>query len=93
MRYVELGRFGIRVSKVGLGTWQIGSSYWGWGREFDRDSAMRVIRTALDCGINFIDTAESYGGGLSETIIGEAIEGIREEVIIATKGISNQLIL
>ncbi len=91
MRYLELGRSGIKVSKVGIGTWQIGSSYWGWEREFNRDSAIRVIKTALDCGINFVDTAESYGGGLSETIIGEAIEGVREDVVIATKVSPNHL--
>jgi len=91
MRYLELGRSGIKVSKVGLGTWQIGSSYWGWEREFNRDSAIGVIKTALDCGINFIDTAEAYGGGLSETIIGEAIEDVREDVIIATKVSPNHL--
>ena len=85
MRYLELGKSGIKISKIGLGTWQIGSSYWGWGKEFDRNSAIRVIKSAIDHGINFIDTAESYGGGLSETIIGEAVKEMREDVIIATK--------
>ncbi len=85
MKYLELGRSGIKISKVGLGTWQIGSLYWGWGKEFDRDQAIKLIRTALDCGINFIDTAESYGGGVSEITIGEAVKDVREEVVIATK--------
>ncbi len=85
MRYVELGRTGIRVSKVGLGTWQIGSGYWGWGRDYGRDEAIRVIGAALEEGVNFIDTAEVYGGGTSERIVGEAIRDVREEVVVATK--------
>ncbi|RLG40711.1 MAG: aldo/keto reductase [Thermoproteota archaeon] len=85
MEYAELGRTGIRVSRVGLGTWQIGTSYWGWGREFTREEAVRVIRTAIELGVNFIDTAELYGGGTSERIVGEAIRDVRDEVVLATK--------
>ena len=85
MEYAELGRSGIRISRVGLGTWQIGSPYWGWGREFNREQALRVIEAALDAGINLVDTAEVYGGGLSERIVGEAVRDRREEVVIATK--------
>ena len=85
MQYVGLGHSGIQIPKVGLGAWQIGSSYWGWGREFDRESAIGVIRTALDAGMNFIDTAEAYGGGRSEDVIGEAVSDVRGEVVIATK--------
>ncbi len=73
------------MSRVGLGTWQIGTSYWGWGAEFDREKAIRVIRTALELGVNLIDTAELYGWGTSERVVGEAVRDVRDEVVIATK--------
>ncbi len=85
MKYVELGRSGLKISKIGLGTWQIGSGYWGWGSEFGENEAINLIRKALELGVNFIDTAETYGGGLSEKIVGEAIGGSRENVVVATK--------
>lgn len=83
MRYVEVG--GVRVSAIGLGTWQFGSSEWGYGREFASGVAQAITRRALDLGINLIDTAEIYGLGRSERIVGEAIRGRREEVFLATK--------
>ncbi len=86
MRYEQLGRTGIRISKIGLGTWQFGASYWGWGRELGEEDAISIIREAVDLGINFIDTAEIYGWGRSERIVGRALRSIdREEVVIATK--------
>ncbi len=83
MRYVEVG--GVRVSAIGLGTWQFGSSEWGYGRDFASGVAQTITRRALDLGINFIDTAEVYGLGRSERIVGEAIRGRRDEVFLATK--------
>ncbi len=73
MRYREIG--GARVSVVGLGTWQFGSSEWGYGAEYAALEAERIVHRALDLGVNLIDTAEIYGGGRSELIVGGAIAG------------------
>jgi aryl-alcohol dehydrogenase-like predicted oxidoreductase len=70
------------VSAVSLGTWAIGGQ--GWGEVNDRDS-IAAIRKALDVGMTFIDTAHVYGLGHSEEIVGQAIEGRRQEAIICTK--------
>jgi aryl-alcohol dehydrogenase-like predicted oxidoreductase len=83
MRYVEVG--GVRLSVVGLGTWQFGSPEWGYGRAFAEGEALRITQRALDLGINLIDTAEIYGFGRSERAVGEAIAGRRGDVFIATK--------
>ena len=83
MRYVEVG--GVRLSVVGLGTWQFGSPEWGYGRAFAEGEALLITRRALDLGINLIDTAELYGLGRSERAVGKAIAGRRDEAFIATK--------
>jgi aryl-alcohol dehydrogenase-like predicted oxidoreductase len=83
LRYVEAG--GARVSVIGLGTWQFGSTEWGYGRDYNRKTAGEIVRRALDLGINLIDTAEIYGPGRSERIVGEAIRGRRDDVFLATK--------
>ena len=83
MKYVEAG--GVRVSAIGLGTWQFGSGEWGYGSEYTSGVAQSITRRALDLGINFIDTAEVYGLGRSERTVGEAIRGRRDEVFLATK--------
>lgn len=85
MKYLELGRSGLRVSKIGLGTWQIGASEWGWNKGYGVDDVVRAIVRAHELGINFIDTAEIYGGGLSEEVVGRAVREFRDEVVIATK--------
>lgn len=85
MEYRELGRTGIKISAVGVGTWQWGSREWGWGRAYAKQDVLDAFQKALELGINFIDTAEIYGGGKSEEIIGEAMHGHREDVVIATK--------
>jgi myo-inositol catabolism protein IolS len=85
LEYRELGRTGIKISAVGLGTWQWGSREWGWGRLYRKQDVLDAFRKALELGINFIDTAELYGRGKSEEIIGEAVQGYRDEVVIATK--------
>lgn len=82
MRYVKLGKTDIEVSVVGLGTWAIGG--WMWGGTNESES-IRAINTAIDMGISLIDTAPAYGKGLSEEIVGKAIKGKRDKVIIATK--------
>ena len=83
MRYVEAG--GARVSVIGLGTWQFGSTEWGYGRDYNNKTAIDIVHRALDLGVNLIDTAEIYGLGRSEKIVGEAIRGRRDEVFLATK--------
>jgi aryl-alcohol dehydrogenase-like predicted oxidoreductase len=83
VRFVEVG--GARVSVIGLGTWQFGSREWGYGRAYASGEAGAILRRALDLGVNLIDTAEIYGLGRSEKIVGKAIRGRRESVFLATK--------
>ncbi|MEM4373605.1 MAG: aldo/keto reductase [Nitrososphaerota archaeon] len=85
MIYTFLGRTGLKISKVALGTWQFGSRSWGYGVSYGRSECVMAVRTGVEYGINLIDTAEVYGSGLSEEIVGEAIRGMRERVMIATK--------
>ena len=82
----KLGYTDLQLTAIGLGTWAIGGSGWvyGWGPQDDKDS-IAAIRRALDLGINWIDTAAVYGKGHSEEVVGKAIRGRRDEVIIATK--------
>lgn len=85
-----LGRSGLEVSILGLGTWAIGGPFWrdgqprGWVGADDAES-IRAIHRALDLGITFFDTADVYGCGHSERLLGRALAGRRHEVIIATK--------
>ena len=83
MRYAEVG--GARVSVIGLGTWQFGSTEWGYGRDYNDRVAGEIVRRALEGGVNLIDTAEIYGLGRSERILGRAIRARRDEVFLATK--------
>src|SRR5438105_728120 len=83
MRYVEVG--GVRLSAIGLGTWQFGSREWGYGDEYAQREAGDITRRALDLGINLIDTAEIYAFGRSERTVGRAIQGRRDEAFLATK--------
>ncbi|MHA1227420.1 MAG: aldo/keto reductase [Candidatus Hodarchaeales archaeon] len=86
MKYVMIGNSEIKASQIGLGTWQFGTKGWGYGRDFSREDSIKIVQTALDLGINLIDTAEVYGRGKSEEIVGEAINGYeREEIVISTK--------
>ena len=86
----QLGRSGIQVSAVGLGCWAIGGPFWagddavGWG-EVDDDESIGAIHRALDLGVNFLDTADVYGAGHSERVLGHALAGRRDQVVIATK--------
>jgi methylglyoxal reductase len=82
MRYRRLGRSGIEASVVAFGAWAIGG--WWWGGT-DDVAAISAIRRALELGIDFIDTAPAYGLGHSEEVVGQAIEGRRDQVILATK--------
>ncbi|MFD9700813.1 aldo/keto reductase [Lentzea sp. NPDC059081] len=80
MRHRVLGTTGISVSEFALGAMTFGSF-----ANADHDESVEMIRTALDAGINFIDTADVYSDGESEQIVGKAIKGRRDEVVVATK--------
>ncbi len=86
MRKVRLGSSNLEVSVIGFGAWAIGGSGWSyaWGPQDDQDS-INAIHAALDAGINWIDTAHVYGHGHSEEVVGRAIRGRRNDVIVATK--------
>jgi aryl-alcohol dehydrogenase-like predicted oxidoreductase len=77
-----LGRSGLEVSALGLGC--MGLSF-GYGPATDRADAVRLIRAAHERGVTFFDTAEAYGPGINEDVVGEALEPVRNEVVIATK--------
>ena len=83
MRYVEA--HGARLSAIGLGTWQFGSREWGYGSDYANTEAVAIVHRAIELGINLIDTAEIYGFGRSERIVGGAIAGRRDDVFVATK--------
>lgn len=78
----RIGGSGISASAVGLGTWAIGG--WMWGGTDDRQS-IAAIQASIDAGISLIDTAPAYGMGLAETIVGKAIAGRRDKVVLVTK--------
>src|SRR3954451_20087211 len=80
MEYRPLGRTGVQVSKFCLGTMMFGA----WGNT-DHEDSIRIIHHALDAGINFVDTADVYSDGESEEIVGKALEGRRDDVVLATK--------
>ena len=80
MQYRRLGRTGVEVSQLCLGAMMFGA----WGNR-DHEDSIRIIHAALDAGINFIDTADIYSAGESEEIVGEALVGRRDEVVLATK--------
>jgi len=80
MKYRNLGHTGMKVSPLCLGAMMFGE----WGNP-DHDDSISVIHEALDAGVNFIDTADVYSGGESEQIVGEAIKGRRDDLVIATK--------
>jgi aryl-alcohol dehydrogenase-like predicted oxidoreductase len=90
MELRRLGRGGTRVSAMGLGCWAIGGPLWqgdrplGWG-EVDDDESIRAVRRAVELGVTLFDTADLYGAGHSEEVLGRALTGHRDEVVIATK--------
>lgn len=88
MRYRTLGSTGIRVSEIGFGTWGLGGAAQGavaYGATRDEQS-IAALRAAYDRGVNFFDTADFYGFGHSEKVLGDALHGVRDKVVIATKG-------
>ncbi|WBB49834.1 aldo/keto reductase [Verrucosispora sp. WMMA2044] len=87
----KLGRSGIEVSAIGMGCWAIGGPLWGdyrqplgWG-EVDDEESVRAVHAAIEHGVTFFDTASNYGAGHSERVLGRALAGRRDQVVIATK--------
>lgn len=72
----------VQVAEVGLGTWQLGSADWG---NIDEEEAIKILQAYTDAGGNFIDTADVYGMGVSETIIGKFLQSASKEIFVATK--------
>lgn len=84
MRYLEVPGLGP-VSRVGLGTWQFGSREWGYGGEYASDVAVQIVARARELGVTLFDTAEIYGFGRSERILGAALGDERDDVVVASK--------
>jgi aryl-alcohol dehydrogenase-like predicted oxidoreductase len=82
MKYRVLGGAGLRVSVVGLGTWQFSGE---WGKRFTQTEVDQLLETARDHGVNLIDTAECYGDHLAEALVGKAIQADRDDWVVATK--------
>ena len=86
MRYRQLGNTGLKVSEIGTGCWAIGGNQFGNSYGFTGDEeSISAIRRAVELGCNFFDTADVYGHGHSEELLGQALKHVRNEIIIATK--------
>jgi len=83
MQYRTLGKTEISASAIALGTWAIGGGPW-WGDSDDSES-IKAIKTAIDAGVNLVDTAPAYGWGHSEEVVGKAVKGQRDKVLLSTK--------
>jgi aryl-alcohol dehydrogenase-like predicted oxidoreductase len=82
MNYRKLGKTNFEISEIALGTWQVGGK---WGSPFNDKTADELLNTAIDKGVNFIDTADVYENGLSETAVGRLIRSRSERIYVATK--------
>jgi aryl-alcohol dehydrogenase-like predicted oxidoreductase len=82
MRYRNLGGTDIAVSEVGFGVWTVSTGWWG---EVDDERSVRLLREAHERGINYFDTADTYGSGKGETLLADAFGHMRDEVVISTK--------
>nr|WP_294788523.1 aldo/keto reductase [uncultured Flavobacterium sp.] len=82
MNYRKLGKTNFNISEISLGTWQVGGK---WGSGFDDKTADELLNTAIDNGVNFIDTADVYENGLSETAVGRVVRSRSERIFVATK--------
>jgi len=89
MEYTQFGQTSLQVSKISYGTWQFGGD-WGRIERSQWDAGKATVQKALELGINFFDTAQAYGFGLAERMLGEALQpylkGLREDIVLATKG-------
>jgi myo-inositol catabolism protein IolS len=88
MEFCMLGTSGIKISSIIMGTWQAGKEMWAG---IDDTESTQAIKAAYDAGITTFDTAEVYGNGHSEKIVGKALQDVRDNVVIATKVFSNHL--
>ena len=80
---ITLGRSGLEVSPICFGTWQLSPAFWG---PPDEEEITRAVRRAYELGINFYDTANAYGDGFAETVLGRALAELpRDQVVVATK--------
>jgi aryl-alcohol dehydrogenase-like predicted oxidoreductase len=84
MQFLDVAGLGP-ISRIGLGTWQFGSREWGYGESYAERGAREIVRRARELGVSLFDTAEIYGFGRSERILGEALGGERTEVVVASK--------
>jgi aryl-alcohol dehydrogenase-like predicted oxidoreductase len=82
MRYRKLGDTDVSVSEVGFGVWTVSTGWWG---EVDEARSVKLLRLAHEKGINYFDTADTYGSGLGETLLRDAFGHMRDEVVISTK--------
>lgn len=82
MNYRKLGKTDFEISEISLGTWQVGGK---WGDDFNHKTADEILNTAVDSGINFIDTADVYGDGESEKAVGRFVKSRSERIYVATK--------
>jgi aryl-alcohol dehydrogenase-like predicted oxidoreductase len=82
MRYRKLGGTPFEIGEIGYGAWGIGGRQWLGGSD---DESLRALHTAIDCGLNFIDTALAYGGGHSEELVGQVVREARGRIVVATK--------
>ncbi|MBJ6109530.1 aldo/keto reductase [Hymenobacter sp. BT523] len=82
MNHRKLGKTGISVSEISLGTWQVGGK---WGEPFSHANADQILNAAVDAGLNFIDTADVYGDGESEKAVGRLVRARSERIVVATK--------
>jgi aryl-alcohol dehydrogenase-like predicted oxidoreductase len=82
MRYRNLAGTDISVSEVGFGVWTVSTGWWG---EVDDERSVRLLRRAFEKGINYFDTADTYGSGKGETLLADAFGGMRDEIVISTK--------
>lgn len=82
MQYRTLGKTGFEISEISLGTWQVGGR---WGEPFNEQNAERIINTAIDGGVNFIDTADVYSEGQSEAAVAKVVKSRSEKIYVATK--------
>ena len=83
MRYKQIGKTNEKIAELTVGTWAMGGVGWG---DVDRRDNIAAIHAMLDEGVNFIDTALIYGNGVSEEVVGEAVRGKRDKVLLSTKG-------
>ena len=85
MRYLDIDTGTVKISKIGLGTWQFGAREWGYSQQYAEQDSQLIVARAIELGVTLFDTAEIYGFGRSERILGRAISGHRDAVFLATK--------